>query len=276
MEHRLAVSPHEYKTFTTAQLRGAFAIDGLFSPGEIQLTYWEVDRTIVGSVVPTEEPLALEASKELAADYFCQRREVGVLNIGARGTVTVDGKAFAVGPLECLYIGRGSEKVTFSSESATDPAKFYLLSYPAHAVCPTTLATQADANQLHLGSQETANERTLYQYIHEKGVQSCQLVMGFTQLKTGSVWNTMPPHTHARRSEVYLYFAVPEGAAVVHLMGPGDETRHLMLQADQVALSPSWSVHSGCGTQAYSFIWGMGGENQRFDDMDGIPVTELR
>jgi 4-deoxy-L-threo-5-hexosulose-uronate ketol-isomerase len=276
MQNRPAVSSNEYKRFTTAELRTSFAIDGLFAPGEVQLTYWETDRTVIGSVVPGEAPLRLETPKELASDFFCQRREVGLLNIGGQGSVTVDGQFFAVETHECLYIGRGSEDISFTSESVDNPAKFYLLSYPAHATYPTVLATKADANQLHLGSQETANERTIFQYIHEKGVQSCQLVMGFTTLEAGSVWNTMPPHTHARRSEVYLYFNLPPEAAVVHLMGPGDETRHLMMHSEEVALSPSWSIHSGCGTQAYSFIWGMGGENQRFDDMDGIPAHELR
>ncbi|RYG64769.1 5-dehydro-4-deoxy-D-glucuronate isomerase [bacterium] len=276
MHNRSAVSANEYKRFTTEELRASFAIDGLFSPGEVQLTYWETDRTVVGSVVPTEKPLLLEAAKELASEFFCQRREVGVLNIGGAGTVTVDGVTFEVGALECLYIGRGSRDVSFSSVNSDESAKLYLLSYPAHTEYPTQLAKQADANQLHLGSQETANERTIFQYIHENGIKSCQLVMGFTALKSGSVWNTMPPHTHARRSEVYLYFNLPSEAAVVHLMGPGDETRHLMMHSGEVALSPSWSIHSGCGTQAYSFIWGMGGENQRFDDMDGIAANELR
>lgn len=276
MQNRPAVSANEYKRFTTPELRDSFVIENLFAPGQIQLTYWETDRTVVGSVVPGEAPLPLEAPKELASDFFCQRREVGVLNIGGAGTIVVNGESFSIAPLECLYIGRGSESVTFASESVDTPAKFYLLSYPAHTAYPTVHATQADANQLHLGSQETANQRTIFQYIHEKGVQSCQLVMGFTALKTGSVWNTMPPHTHARRSEVYLYFNLPPEAAVVHLMGPGDETRHLMMHAEEVVLSPSWSIHSGCGTQAYTFCWGMGGENQRFDDMDGIAAAELR
>jgi 4-deoxy-L-threo-5-hexosulose-uronate ketol-isomerase len=276
MQHRPAVSSNEYKRFTTSELRESFAIDGLFAPGQIQLTYWETDRTVIGSIVPLEEPLQLKAAKELASEFFCERREVGVLNIGSAGTVSVDGTGYEIGTHECLYIGRGSREVEFSSAAAQSPAKFYLLSYPAHASHPTTLATKADANQLHLGSQETANERTIFQYIHEKGIQSCQLVMGFTALEAGSVWNTMPPHTHARRSEVYLYFNLPPEAAVVHLMGPGDETRHLMMHSEEVALSPSWSIHSGCGTQAYTFCWGMGGENQRFDDMDGIPAHELR
>ena len=276
MEARHAVGRKEYERMTTRELRAAFLVEGLFTPGEIRLAYWETDRAVVGSVVPTVSPLKLEGADELASDFFCQRREVGVLNVGALGRVTVDSTVYDLDPLDCLYVGRGSRDVYFASADAQNPAKFYVISYPAHAAHPTTLATRADATRRHLGSRETANERTLFQYIHENGVQSCQLVMGFTQLQPGSVWNTMPPHTHARRSEVYLYFGVPADAAVVHLLGPGDETRHLLVHNEQVALSPIWSIHAGCGTQAYSFVWAMGGENQRFDDMDGIAVGDLR
>lgn len=276
MDSRHTVSSREYKRLTTAELRDTFVLDTLFRPGEAHFTYWEIDRTIIGSVVPTTEPLTLEATEELAANFFCERREVGVLNVGSGGFVTVDGTMYELAPFDCLYIGRGSRDVVFGSDDASTPAKFYLMSYPAHAAYPTTKATQAEANQLHLGATETANERTIFQYIHEKGIQSCQLVMGFTRLKTGSVWNTMPPHTHARRSEVYLYLEVPDDATVFHFMGPADETRHVLIHREQVVLSPSWSIHSGCGTQAYSFIWAMGGENQRFDDMDGIAVPDLR
>lgn len=276
MELRQAIGSNETKTLSTQALRETFVLENLFTPGQIQLTYWEVDRTIVGSAVPSKSPLTLEVSGELAADYFCQRREIGVLNIGAPGTIHVDGTAYPLGTQDCLYIGRGSQSVSFESEDGQNPAKFYLMSYPAHAEYPTTLVKQADANQVHLGSQETANERTIFQYIHEKGAKSCQLVMGLTKLKTGSVWNTMPAHTHARRSEVYLYFGVSDEAAVFHFMGQPQETRHVLMHNEQVVLSPSWSIHSGCGTQSYTFIWAMGGENQRFDDMDGIAIRDLR
>ncbi|BCM92042.1 4-deoxy-L-threo-5-hexosulose-uronate ketol-isomerase [Abditibacteriota bacterium] len=276
MEIRPAISVREYQRLTTAELRADFVLENLFAPGQSQFLYWEVDRAIVGSVVPTSEPLSLETDKELASTYFCERREVGVINIGGPGTVFVDGTTYSVDEFGCLYIGRGCREVRFQSNTAGNPAKFYLMSYPAHTSYPTTVAQTSDANQLHLGSPETANERTIFQYIHEKGIKSCQLVMGFTRLKTGSVWNTMPPHTHARRSEVYLYCEVPEEAAVFHFMGPGNETRNVMMHNEQVVLSPSWSVHCGCGTQAYSFIWAMGGENQRFDDMDGIAIPDLR
>ncbi len=276
MEIRYAVSFQASQSFNTSQLRQNFVVENLFSSGKIESIYWETDRAVIGSAVPTDAPLKLETDRELAADFFCQRREIGVLNIGSAGKIRVDGTDYTMDAYSCLYIGRGVRDVVFSSDDAQMPARFYFLSYPAHAVHPTTLATQSEANQLHLGSMETANQRTIYQHIHEKGIPSCQLVMGFTRLEEGSVWNTMPPHTHSRRSEVYLYFDVPESAAVVHLMGPGEETRHLLMHSEQAVLSPSWSIHAGCGTQAYGFIWAMGGENQRFDDMDGIAIADLR
>lgn len=276
MENRPAISVREYQRLSSAELRADFVLENLFAPGQSQLTYWETDRTVVGSIVPMDGSLRLETAEELASDFFCERREVGVINIGGPGAVVVDRTHYKVNGFDCLYIGRGSRDVSFHSDSADSPAKFYLMSYPAHAKYPTTFATPGDANQLHLGNSETANERTIFQFIHEKGIQSCQLVMGFTRLQVGSVWNTMPPHTHSRRCEVYLYCEVPEEAAVFHFMGPGNETRNLLMHSEQVVLSPSWSVHCGCGTQAYSFIWAMGGENQRFDDMDGIAIADLR
>jgi 4-deoxy-L-threo-5-hexosulose-uronate ketol-isomerase len=276
MEIRPAVSRQEYDRMTTRELRTAFLVERLFTPGEINLVYWETDRTVLGSATPLESPLGLEADRELAAEFFCERRELGVINIGGAGTVTVDGTRYALGALGCLYVGRGSRDVIFASDDSTQPAKFYLVSYPAHAEHPTKPALPADANQIQLGAPETANQRTIFQYIHEGGIRSCQLVMGFTQLAPGSVWNTMPPHTHARRSEVYLYFDLPTDAAAFHFMGPGDETRHVVVRNGQAVLSPIWSIHAGCGTRNYSFIWAMGGENQRFADMDGIAVADLR
>ncbi len=276
MEIRYAIGAGEYARMTTPELRAQFVIESLFRAGKIQLHYWETDRAVVGAAVPTGSPLKLETSKELASEYFCERREVGVLNLGGPGRMTVDGTEYALGRLDCLYVGRGSREVSFESQEASNPARFFLMSYPAHTTHPTTCATASEANQVNLGAQETANRRTIFQYIHEKGIRSCQLVMGFTRLETGSVWNTMPPHTHSRRSEVYLYFDVPEDAAVFHFMGPGQETRNLLMHSGEAVLSPIWSIHSGCGTQSYSFIWAMGGENQRFDDMDGIAVRDLR
>ena len=260
---------------TTDELRDAFMVD-LFEAGSLNLLYCEVERSIVGAAVPTKERLTLEAGKELAADYFCERREVGVLNIGGNGSITVDGTEFSLEHLDGLYIGRGSREVVFRSEAPEDPARFYMISYPAHAAYPTRKARKAEANAIELGSQEDANKRTIYQYIHENGIQSCQLVMGFTALESGSVWNTMPCHTHERRTEVYLYFGLDEETKVFHMMGPGDETRHLALSNEQAVISPMWSIHSGCGTKAYTFCWAMGGENQRFDDMNHIQIKDLK
>ena len=276
MNMRYAVGVSQFERMNTKELRETFVVEPLFQGDEIQQTYWETDRTVVGSAVPLASPLKLETCVELASEYFCERRELGVLNIGGTGTISVDGTAYPSNELDCMYIGRGSRDVTFASYDPAAPAKFYLISYPAHTTFPTVRIRQAEANAIHLGSDETANQRTIFQYIHEGGAKSCQLVLGFTQLDSGSVWNTMPPHTHSRRSEVYMYFNVREDATVFHFMGPGDQTRNLLLHGEQAVLSPIWSVHSGCGTRAYSFIWAMGGENQRFDDMDGIPIQNLR
>jgi 4-deoxy-L-threo-5-hexosulose-uronate ketol-isomerase len=276
MEIRYAVGRNEFERMTTKELRDAFLISSLFQPGKMTLTYWETDRAVVGSAVPLGSALVLEAGKELASEYFCERREIGVLNIGAKGKVTVDGVEHRLDSRECLYIGRGSKDVAFASDDPSDPAKFYFISYPAHTAYPTTVVSRASVNEIHLGSVEDANKRTIRQCIHEKGVKSCQLVMGFTQLEPGSVWNTMPAHTHARRSEVYLYFGIPDGSAVFHLMGPSDETRNIVVHNGDVVLSPIWSIHAGCGTRAYTFSWAMGGENQRFDDMDVVAVSDLR
>jgi len=276
MELRHTIGIGEYKRMTTCELRDAFLVAGLFEPGELRTIYWETDRAVAGSAVPLDAPLKLETAPELASDYFCERRELGIINTGGPGSVRVDGKEYPMESLDCLYVGRGSREIHFQSATRTNPARFFLMSYPAHSAYPTLLATQKEANPVHLGSQKTANQRTIFQYIHGNGIRSCQLVMGFTRLAEGSVWNTMPAHTHSRRSEVYLYFDLPPDAAVVHLMGSGNETRHLLVHDRQAVLSPAWSIHSGCGTERYSFIWAMGGENQRFDDMDGIAINELR
>jgi len=275
MDVRYTVGKNEYKRMTTDELRNTFLVD-LFEDGKLNLLYCEVERAIVGAAVPTAGSLSLEAGKELASDYFCQRREVGVLNIGGNGIVLVDGAEYAMDNLDGLYIGRGSKEISFASEDAANPARFYLISYPAHAEYPTTQAKKADANALELGSVEDANKRTIYQYIHENGIKSCQLVMGFTALEPGCVWNTMPCHTHERRTEVYMYFNLDDVSKVFHMMGPADETRHMVVGNEQAVISPMWSIHSGCGTKAYTFCWGMGGENQRFDDMDHIAVADLK
>ena len=266
-----------YRTMTTAELRAGFLLEDLFADGQVVLTsIVDLDRAVVGSAVPKDAALELPTPEELRCEYFCERRELGVLNIGGSGRVTVDGKSFELAPLDALYVGRGSQEVGFASDSAADPARFYLLSFPAHTAYPVTLVKRADANPVALGSDAEANRRTIYQYIHERGAKSCQLVMGWTELAPGSVWNTMPPHTHLRRCEVYMYFGMSEEHRVLHLMGEPQETRPVWVKNGDAVLSPPWSIHCGCGTGCYSFCWGMGGENQRFDDMDGAPIPTLR
>jgi 4-deoxy-L-threo-5-hexosulose-uronate ketol-isomerase len=276
MQIRYAVGKEQYQRMTTEELRRHFLVEKLFEAGRSELVYWETERTVLGGIVPTDGALALEAEPELASEYFCERREAGAFNLGGPGEVIVDGERFALGLRDGIYIGRGSREVSFVSSDSANPARYYLISYPAHAAHPTRLVAREGANRVDLGATATANERTIFQYIHEGGAPSCQLVTGMTQLKTGSIWNTMPPHTHLRRSEVYFYFDLPETAAVFHFMGAGDETRHLVLHGGQAVLSPSWSIHCGCATEAYSFIWAMGGENQKFTDMDGIKISDLK
>ncbi len=258
----------------TQQLRETYMITDLIAPAELRYRVTDLDRAIVGFACPDNNQLELQADASMRASYFCERRELGILNIGESGIVTVDGKEYQLSNRECLYIGRGAEEVIFKEDQGQKP-QFYLVSYPAHTSYPTTKASHADANRVDLGSGKTANERTIFQYIHEGGIKSCQLVMGYTELAEGSVWNTMPAHTHDRRSEVYLYFDVPEGNMITHLMGEPEETRHLLVHDRQAVLSPPWSIHSGCGTSNYCFVWAMGGENQTFDDMDGIDVLDL-
>ncbi|RYD65500.1 MAG: 5-dehydro-4-deoxy-D-glucuronate isomerase, partial [Verrucomicrobiaceae bacterium] len=260
----------------TQELRASFLLDELFFTGEVNLVYTDLDRAVVGSIIPTNSALELGNHNALKSDFFCQRREIGILNYGGSGTITVDGTAHAIDKHDCLYIGRGSREISFTSASAEDPAVFYLVSYPAHAEYPTTKATRADANRVELGSKDECNERTIFQYIHENGIKSCQLVLGFTEFKPGSIWNTMPCHTHERRSEVYCYFDVPAGHRVLHMMGQPQETRPLWVADRQVVLSPPWSIHTGCGTASYRFCWAMGGENQAFTDMDRVEIADLR
>jgi len=265
-----------YPRMTTAELRETFLLEGLFSKGAIETRYVDLDRTVIGGAVPTTGTLTLETHPELRAEYFCERRELGVLNVGGAGTVTVDGTKFELDKLDCLYVGRGSKSVTFASADADKPAVLYLLSYPAHAEYPTKMVKFKDLDGLKLGSVETCNKRTIYKAIYKDGIRSCQLVMGFTLLDEGSNWNTMPPHTHMRRSEVYFYFDVDPAHRVLHLMGPPQETRHLFVASNEVVVSPGWSVHAGVGTKSYGFCWGMGGENQAYDDMDGVAIAELK
>ena len=265
-----------FPRMTTGELRETFLLEGLFRPGAIELSYVDLDRTVIGGAMPTSTELLLETQPALRADFFCERRELGILNLGGAGSVSTDGTTHALGKLDCLYVGRGTRHVTFTSESAESPAAFYLLSYPAHAEHPTAIKKFADLEGLQLGSVETCNKRTIYKAIYKDGLQSCQLVMGFTLLETGSNWNTMPPHTHMRRSEVYCYFDMDPIHRVMHMMGPPQETRHLLIADREVVISPGWSIHAGVGTKAYGFCWGMGGENQAYDDMDAVAIAELR
>jgi 4-deoxy-L-threo-5-hexosulose-uronate ketol-isomerase len=264
------------KRLSTDELRSSFLVQGLFKLGEITLRHIDLDRVVLGGAVPLGDPLRLEAPASLAASYFAERREIGILNIAMRGTVVVDGHRYAMDCRDALYVGRGSKDVTFESDDAARPARFYIVSYPAHASHPTALVARSAAVATDLGTSEGANQRRLAKYIHGGGPPSAQLVMGVTELKPGSVWNTMPSHTHSRRTEVYLYFNIPTDAVVVHLMGEPNETRHLIVRDEEVVLSPAWSVHSGCGTSNYSFCWAMGGENQDFTDMQAVAMKELK
>lgn len=275
MEIRYSPNPKDYQRLTTDELRASFLIESLFAPGKLELVYTDADRAIVGSAVPVSGPIKLNADAELRAAFFCERRELGVLSIGGEGAVEVDGKVYPMAKLDCLYVGRGSQHVSFTSKDANNPAAFFLLSYPAHTEFPTTHAQMKDATPVELGTVADANRRTIYKYIHTGGIRSCQLVLGFTKLQEGSVWNTMPAHTHTRRSEIYIYFDLGK-RRVMHFMGKPQETRHLIVSEKQAVISPSWSIHSGCGTGAYTFCWGMGGENQAFDDMDAAPIDVLR
>mgnify|MGYP000422434433 CR=1 FL=1 len=286
MELRTAASPKDVKYYTTERLREEFLIDDLFKKGEIKLVYSHIDRIITGSAVPVE-PIRLTAGDELRAEYFCQRRELGVINIGPAGTVTIDGKTYEVGHKEGMYIGMGSKDITFASVDPSNPAKFYLNSAPAHKTYPTKLIKPQgtpsedvviikEENKVELGCLEDANHRVINKYILPGQVESCQLVMGMTALKPGSVWNTMPAHVHSRRMEAYFYFEVPEDQAVCHFMGEVDETRHIWMKGDQAVLSPEWSIHSAAATHNYTFIWGMGGENLDYGDQDFSKITDLK
>ncbi len=287
MELRTAASPRDVKHYTTDRLREEFLIQGLFTLGEIKMVYSHIDRIITGAAVPGKEILKLTAGEELRAEYFLQRREMGIINIGGDGLITVDGKEYQVAHKEGMYIGMGAKEITFASKEKETPAKFYFNSTPAHHTYPTVLikpeGEQEEGvvivkpeNKVELGTLEQSNHRTICKYILPGQVESCQLEMGMTKLEPGSVWNTMPSHTHDRRMEVYLYFDIPEDAFVMHFMGEPTETRHIVMRNEEAVISPSWSIHSGCGSQAYTFIWGMAGENQDFDDMDNIDNKDLR
>lgn len=272
MNQRYANSPDEVAGMNTAQLRNNFLITDIMQAGKFSFEYSHFDRAIIGSVVPLATAMPLENFPELRSEYFLERREMGAINIGGPGSILVDGQSMDVAKLDAVYIGKGSREVVFRSTSSDNPAMFYLFSTPAHAVLPSGLITREEANPATIGSSETANERTIYKYIFMEGRQSCQLVMGLTILKPGSVWNTMPAHTHDRRMEAYFYFDLNPEQSVFHFMGKPNETRHLLVRNNQAVISPPWSIHSGCGTSNYGFIWAMGGENKDYADMDPAPV----
>lgn len=264
-----------FRTMTTQELRATFLLESIFQPGKIDLTYVDLDRTVIGAAVPVGEPLHLPTDDVLKASYFTERRELGILNIGGSGRVDVNGEPFELEKLDALYVGRDNEEVVFSSADPAHSAEFYLLSYPAHATHATQLILSSAEPKRTIGAAENANLRTITKLIHLEGARSCQLVMGFTQLASGSLWNTMPPHTHMRRSEVYLYFDLEANDRIIHLMGPGHETRDIVVANKQVVISPGWSIHAGVGTNNYKFCWGMGGENQVYSDMDALAITDL-
>lgn len=275
-EERYNYHPDDFKTYDTSRIRKEFLVEKVMDPGKIRLIYSVIERFIVGGAVPLDEELYLEPIDPLKAEYFCERREVGVINVGGAGIVKVDGEIYKLSFKDALYIGKGSREVVFMSVDTENPAHFYINSAPAHKEYPVKHITLGQSNKLHLGSLQTSNERTINQLLINTVVETCQLQMGMTELKPGSVWNTMPPHLHSRRNEVYFYFDVPEGQAICHFMGQPHETRHIWMQNEQAVISPNWSIHSAAGTSNYNFIWGMAGENLDYSDMDAIKPTELR
>ena len=276
METRFVISPNEAKQFDTQQLRDNFLVQELMQNDKVQLVYSHSDRVIIGGAKPVGKTLSLPNHPELRAGYFLERRELGIINVGGAGMVLADGKEFATRKFDCVYLGKGTKEVKFKSVSKKDPAVFYLLSAPAHHTYPNKLMVKEKATPVGLGAAETSNKRTVYKYIHLDGIRSCQLVMGLTVLESGSVWNSIPPHTHTRRMEVYFYFDVAEQHRVFHFMGEPKQTRHIVLANHEAVISPPWSTHYGCGTGNYGFIWGMAGENLMYTDMDVVPVNELK
>lgn len=276
MQIRFQNSPAETSRMNTQELRDNFLVQNIMQPGTVQLLYSHYDRLIIGGAVPTSAALALPNEDELKAAYFLERREMGIINVGGKGTVKADGVEYAIDKLECVYLGKGTKEVHFSSSAADAPAYFYLLSLPAHHPYPNRMMTKAEAAPVNLGDISTSNKRTIYKYIHNDGIQSCQLVMGLTALEAGSVWNSVPPHTHTRRMEAYFYFDVDAANRVMHFMGEPQETRHLVIANHEAAISAPWSMHFGVGTASYGFIWGMAGENKEFTDMDPQPIASLK
>ena len=280
MDIRYSANPGDVKRYTTEELRREFLIENLYVPDTVQAVYSHVDRMVVLGIMPVTESVSIDQGIDVWANfgtaYFLERREAGVFNLGGPGTILAGEKEYRLGFEDCLYITMGTKEVVFSSDSQENPARFYLVSAPAHRTCQTTFLSMEDAAKRPCGEAETSNARVINQFIHPSVLDTCQLSMGLTVLEPGSVWNTMPAHTHERRMEVYTYFNIPEGNVVFHMMGQGQETRHIVVQNYDAVISPSWSIHAGCGTGNYAFIWAMGGENQAFDDMDVIPITDLR
>lgn len=280
MDIRYGANQKDAKYYTTDELREEFLIEGLFTPDKKSMTYSHIDRIIAGGVMPVEKTIELaddiDTMKQLGTNSFLERRELGIINIGNTGKVVVDGVEYILENKDAMYVGKETKTVEFSSIDKNAPAKFYINSAPAHMVYPTKHIERKNAKKVPLGDQKLGNKRTIYQLLHPEVVDSCQLMMGVTVMEEGNVWNTMPSHTHERRMEVYLYFDMPEDAAVFHYMGEPTETRHIAMHNEQAVISPSWSIHSGCGTQAYTFIWGMVGENKTFDDMDHIAIKDIR
>ena len=279
MDIRYSGNPEDVKFYTTEELRNEFLITDLYEPDTVKAVYSHVDRMVVLGIMPVHEVVSADKGIDVwhnfGTSYFLERREAGVFNLGGKGFIEADGVRYDLGFEDCLYITKGTEKVLFGSLDPEDPARFYLVSAPAHKACKTTFLSFADANKRPCGSVEEANKRVINQFIHPDVLETCQLSMGLTQLAPGSVWNTMPSHTHERRMEIYTYFNIPEGNVVMHFMGQPQETRHIVMKNFDAVISPSWSIHSGCGTSNYTFIWAMGGENQAFDDMDNLKTTEL-
>ena len=280
MDIRYSANPNDVKRYTTEELRREFLITDLYVPDTVKATYSHVDRVVVLGVMPVSEKVSIDKGIDVWAnfgtEYFLERREIGVFNLGGKGYIEADGTRYDLGYEDCLYITKGTREVFFGSVDSANPAKFYAASYPAHKVCKTTLLTMEKANHRPLGETNFANKRVINQFIHPDVLETCQLSMGLTQLDPGSVWNTMPCHTHERRMEVYTYFEIPDGQAVIHLLGQPQEIRPIVMQNYDAVISPSWSIHSGCGTANYTFIWAMGGENQAFDDMDNLKPTDLK
>ena len=280
MDIRYSAHPNDVKRYTTEELRREFLIENLYQPDQVVAVYSHVDRMVTLGCMPVKETVSIDKDIDVWANfgtrYFLERREVGMFNIGGEGSVTVDGTVYELGYKDCLYITMGAKEVLFASKDSAKPAKFYMVSAPAHRSYETRLLKLADAAKKPLGDGATSNKRVINQFIHPDVLKTCQLSMGMTVLESGSVWNTMPAHTHERRMEVYMYFEVPEDQVVFHMMGQGQETRHIIMQNEQAVISPSWSIHAGAGTASYTFIWAMGGENQAFDDMDVIPTTRLK